>query len=176
MCIFPTGQHPRGNVHARSRRPLSAGGFTLLEMIIVIGLMVVLMGLAALSFASLEDNDPLTGPSDKLIRMAKQANRAAIVQGRPIVIAFDKGQFGFVGESAGEDGSCPIPKEMKVNYQRWNGGRKFISATGVNWVFFPTGICDALRFQFVTTEGTVEVGFNPLTGSVTEQVSYTKRR
>jgi type II secretion system protein H len=151
-------------------------GFTLLEMIIVIGLMAVLMGLAALSFASIENTDELTGPSDKLIRMAKQANRAAVVQGRPIVIGFDKTQFGFAGGEGGADGICQISKDMKVNWQRWNGGRKFSNATGLNWIFYPTGICDALRFQFVSSEGTVEVGFNPLTGSVTEQITYLNKK
>jgi type II secretory pathway pseudopilin PulG len=152
------------------------GGFTILELIIVIGLMIVLIGLAALSFASLENTDELTGSSDKLIRMAKMANRAAIVQGRPIVIVFDKEQFGFADGEGGDLGTCTLPEGMKVNFQRWNGGRKFLSANGLVWKFFPTGLCDALRFQFISPKGTVELGFNPLTGSVTDQVSYESKR
>jgi type II secretion system protein H len=174
------------SVAAHSRRSRQRGrrlccklrqqGFTILELIIVIALMIVLIGLAALSFASLENDDELTGPSDKLIRMAKIANRAAIVQGRPIIIAFDKEQFGFADGEGGEQGHCTLPEGMKVKYQRWNGGRNYLSADGLVWKFFPTGLCDALRFQFTGPQGIVELGFNPLTGSVTDQVSYVGKR
>ena len=58
---------------------------------------------------------------------------------------------------------------MKVSFQRWNGGRNWNAADSLNWVFYPTGIADALRFRFDMPEGQSEVAFNPLTGSVTDQ-------
>jgi len=150
-------------------------GFTLLEMITVIALMVIIAGMAAFSFASLEGESPVEQPTNHLARMVRQASRASVVQGRPIVIAFDKKGFGFVGESAaGAEGHFGRPKGMKVSFQRWNGGRSWNNADGLNWVFYPTGICDALRFRFDMPEGQAEVGFNPLTGSVTEQTIITR--
>ena len=146
-------------------------GFTLLEMIVVIALMVIIAGMAAVSFASLEGESPVEEPANHLARMVRQASRAAVVQGRPIVIAFDKKGFGFVNESAaGSQGRYSIPKGMKVSYQRWNGGRSWIPAEEFNWVFFPTGIADALRFRFDMPEGQAELAFNPLTGSVTDEI------
>ena len=89
------------------------------------------------------------------------------------VVMFDKGGFGFVGETApGKDGYCAVPKNVKVGVQRWNGGKKWDLALGTNWVFFPTGICDPLHFRFETPEGNMEMGFNPLTGSVIDQAVY----
>jgi type II secretion system protein H len=151
-------------------------GFTLLEVIIVMGLIATLIGLATLSFASLENTDPLTNLADKLTSMAKQANRAAIVQGRPIIIAFEKNSFQFTSANS-SDSTVNLPEGTRINYQRWNGGTKFSPTKDLNWTFHPTGICEPLRFQFIADDGgTIEMSFNPLTGSVSEQVSYLKRR
>jgi type II secretion system protein H len=140
-------------------------------MIVVIALMVIIAGMAAFSFASLEGESPVEEPANQLARMVRQASRAAVVQGRPIVIAFDKTGFGFVNEaSAGSKGRYSIPKGMKVSFQRWNGGRNWMPADELNWVFFPTGIADALRFRFDMPEGQAELAFNPLTGSITDEI------
>jgi prepilin-type N-terminal cleavage/methylation domain-containing protein len=164
---------------ARSHHPQRRStqqGFTLLEMLIVIGLMLVLVGSAVLSFASLEETNELKGPIEKLRNMAKYANRAAVVQGSPVVIAFNKDGFGVMGGDAGDLGNCSLPKDMKLNFTRWNGGRRFMSTVDLNWVFFPTGICEPYTFQFVTPDGTTELDFNPLTGSVRREESFTGRR
>ena len=142
-------------------------------MIIVLALMIVLAGMAALSFTSLAEGSGVEVYGNRLARMAKRASRDSVVQGRPIVIAFDKGGFGFVNEAApGREGYCALPKNVKVGVQRWNGGKKFILAAGTNWVFFPSGIGDPLHFRFETPEGNMEMGFNPLTGSVVDQAVY----
>lgn len=156
----------------------NSGGFTLLEMIIVLALMVVLAGMAALSFESLEEGGGVEVYGNKLARMAKRAARDAVIQGRPIIIGFEKNGFGFVNEQApGNEGHCELPKGVKVGYQRWNGGKKFVEAEGYTWVFYPTGICDALRFRFETpADGAMEMGFNPLTGSVVDQAVYSPKK
>jgi hypothetical protein len=97
---------------------------------------------------------------------------AAVVQGRPFVIAFEKDGFGCLDGGGGADGHVTTPKGMKVSFQRWNGGKKWNSAEGLNWTFYPSGICDALRFKFEHPDGMVEMAFNPLTGSVSEEAAY----
>ena len=151
----------------------SAAGFTLLEMIIVLALMIILAGMAALSFTSLEEGKGVEMYGNKLARMAKRASRDAVIQGRPIVIGFEKKGFGFVNETApGSEGYCSLPKDAKVGVQRWNGGRKWAEADGTTWTFFPSGICDAKRFRFEASDGAMEMGFNPLTGSVVDQAVF----
>ncbi len=147
-------------------------GFTLLEMIVVIALMVIIAAMATLSFVGLEGESEVEKPGNELARMVKQANRAAVVQGRPFVIAFEKDGFGFLDGGGGADGHVTTPKGMKVSFQRWNGGKKWNSAEGLNWTFYPSGICDALRFKFEHPDGMVEMAFNPLTGSVSEEAAY----
>ena len=156
-----------------THRRLSRAGFTLLEMIIVLSLMIILAGMAALSFTSLEEGTGVEQYGNKLARMAKRASRDAVIQGRPIVIGFEKKGFGFVNETApGKEGYCALPKGAKIGSQRWNGGKKFVEADGSSWVFYPSGICDALRFRIEAADGAMEMGFNPLTGSVVDQAVY----
>jgi type II secretion system protein H len=153
---------------------IRSSGFTLLEMIVVIALMVIIAAMATLSFIGLEGESEVEKPGNELARMVKQANRAAVVQGRPFVIAFGKTEFGFLDGVGGADGRVTLPKGMKVGFQRWNGGKKWNNAEGLNWTFYPSGICDALRFKFEHPDGMVEMAFNPLTGSVSEEAAYLK--
>ena len=155
-------------------RVCSPAGFTLLEMIVVIALMVIIAAMATLSFIGLEGESEVEKPGNELARMVKQASRAAVVQGRPFVIAFGKTEFGFLDGAGGADGHVTLPKGMKISVQRWNGGKRWNNAEGLNWTFYPSGICDALRFKFEHPDGLVEMAFNPLTGSVSEEAAYLK--
>ena len=61
---------------------------------------------------------------------------------------------------------------MKVTFQPWHGGKKWLPADDLVWRFYSSGIFETLRFRFVHPEGSVEIAFNPLTGSVTEEATY----
>jgi type II secretion system protein H len=154
-----------------STRSNSSSGFTLLEVLVVIALMIIFAGAVQLAFDSVEES-PLKEPADKLAVMVKQASRAAVVQGRTVAIGFDKEGFGFLGGVAGSEGHVVLPKGMKVTFQPWNGGKKWLPANDLVWRFYSSGIFETLRFRFVHPEGSVEIAFNPLTGSVSEEAAY----
>ncbi len=150
-------------------------GFTLLEMIVVIALIVIIAGIGVMSFEGFDDAPEVQKPADALAHMTKQASRAAVVQGRPVAIGFDKDGFGFLEEvMPGTEGHFHLAKGMKAYVKRWNNGAKWTSADGLIWRFYETGICEALRFRFENSDGVAEVSFNPLTGSVVEQSVVTR--
>ncbi len=151
---------------------LNRGGFSLLEVIVVIALMIIFLGAVQLSFDAVNDDSPVKRPADKLAVMVKQASRAAVVQGHTVAIGFDKQGFGFLGGVAGSEGHVALPKGMKVSFQPWHGGKKWIPATDLVWRFYSSGIFETLRFRFDHPEGTIEMSFNPLTGSVAEEAAY----
>lgn len=162
-----------GNYSANSRR--SSAGFSLMEIIVVIAIMMIFVGVAALNFEGVTDESPIKKPADQLAVMVKQASRAAVVQGRTISIGFDKESIVFLGNVAGQgEGHVSIPKGMKVSFQPWNGGKKWIPATDLVWRFYSSGIFESFRFRFDHPEGAVEMSFNPLTGSVSEEFTYLK--
>jgi type II secretion system protein H len=152
-----------------------ASGFTLLEMIVVIALIVIIASIGAVSFVGFDSTPDIQKPADTLARMVKQASRAAVMNGSPVIIEFDEKGFGFVGGGfeGGESARFPIPKGLKVSAKRWNG-KKWGAAAGLNWTFYPSGISDALQFKFDDNSGSAEISFNPLTGSIAEQTTYVK--
>lgn len=159
---------------AIGKRGLRAG-FTLLELIVVIALIMVIAGIGVMSFDGFGEKKLVQQPADALALMVKQASRASVVQGRPVVIGFDKKGFRFLEQvMEGTEGSFTVPKEMKIFVKRWNGGSRWVEADGLNWTFYATGISEALRFKFEHPEGVAEIAFNPLTGSVTEESIITR--
>lgn len=157
----------------RVRRSRSAG-FTLLEIIVVIAVICVLAGLAVMSFTMFDEKANFEKPADQLARMVKQASRSSVVLGKPVVISFDKKGFGFVNAGIqGTESRCDLPKNVKIGVKRWNG-QKYGPAEDFNWTFYPTGICDALQFKFQSDEGTQEMSFNPLTGSVSAEEKFVR--
>ncbi|MBL9117170.1 MAG: prepilin-type N-terminal cleavage/methylation domain-containing protein [Verrucomicrobiaceae bacterium] len=146
----------------RNRR----SGFTLLEIVMVLAVIAMVVGIAVAIFVTSDEDGGLKGPPEELAGMVKKASRGAVVLGRTVVIAFDKKGFGVIGEGGS---SSSLPDGMKVKYQRFNEGRRWTDAEGLNWPFFATGLCDPLRFRFESPQQIVELEFHPLTGSITSQ-------
>ena len=148
--------------------------FTLLEIVVVIAVIAVLAGMAVMSFTMFDDKAAFEKPANELAAMVKQASRASVVLGRPVVIAFDKKGFGFADAGArGAESRCELPKSVKVSVQRWNA-KNWTPAVDFIWTFYPSGISDALRFKFQSDEGVQEMAFNPLTGSVTSEEKFVR--
>jgi prepilin-type N-terminal cleavage/methylation domain-containing protein len=139
-------------------------GFSLLEILMVLAVMALVVGVAVAIFVTQEEDGSVKGPPKDLERMAKMASRGAIVQGRPVIIAFDKKSFSVIG---GAGGSSSLPEDMRVKFQRFNDGKRWTDATGLNWAFFPSGLCDPLNFRFESPYQIVDMAFHPLTGTVT---------
>ena len=133
----------------------------------VIGLVVAV---SVSMFVSADDETLVMGlpkgPPGDLAGMTKKASREAVVMGHPISIAFGEKGITMIG---GSGDSSALPEGMVVKYQRWNSGRRWMPAKGLNWRFYPSGISDALRFRFESPNQVVEIAFHPLTGSITEQ-------
>lgn len=143
-----------------SRRPTS--GFTLLELIVVMSIMLLVIGLGFGSFTLLDDNDPFEKPAQELTQMSRFAMGAAVIQHRSMTIAFDKDGFGILGGGA-ENSYFKVAKGMKVLIHRL-GGKGWEKAEGHSWVFGEQGICEPIRVRFESQAGVRDLAFHPLTG------------
>ena len=150
----------------RAERSRRARGFTLLEMLIVISLMVVMAGVGAWSFAGFDEEKSVRQPGDELIRMAKQAVRAAAVESRPFSIQFSETGFAVAGFQ--DKGSFTLDEATVISLLRW-GEKDWTPAAGQTWMFGANGLCDPLRVRIESPAAKLEMTFNALTGSPTEQ-------
>lgn len=153
----------------RPERPRRAGprGFTLLEMLIVISLMVVMAGVGAWSFAGFDEEKSVRQPGDELIRMAKQAVRAAAVESRPFSIQFSETGFAVAGFQD-KGGSHTLGEGSVISILRW-GEKDWAPAAGQTWMFGANGLCDPIRVRIESPAARLEMTFNALTGSPSEQ-------
>ena len=141
-----------------------AAGFTMLEIVVVMSIMVLIVGIGFASFSFLDDKDPFEEPAQKLVQMSKFSLNTAVIQHRGMIIAFDKKSFGVLGASSPEFGTCEVPEGMKMKIKRW-GGRGWEDAEGQVWRFGEQGVCEPISVRFEDKEGgSREIKFHALTG------------
>ena len=145
----------------------SSRGFSLLELVVVMSIMMLMIGLGIVAFKFYENTDPFEEPTAKLSQMSKLALHSAAVQHRSQTIAFDKQGFSLVGATGREGAYYAVPENMKILIYRW-GGKGWEKAEGHFWKFGEQGICEPVRIRFVTAENSLELMFHPLTGTPVE--------
>jgi hypothetical protein len=148
----------------RLRQHVSAA-FTLLEVILVMGVMLLVIGVGAGSFAYFELVDPLEEPAMKLGQMSKAALNTAVLQHRGMMIGFDKESFGILGDGNTTLARYSHGKQIRVLIKRWQG-RGWEPAEDQIWHFGEQGICEPITVRFENAEGFREVKFHALTGGV----------
>lgn len=87
------------SARARSRHAEKPGGFTLIEMMVVVALMAVLLGMALPSFGGLIDRYRVEGMAKALMVSVSHARSEAVRRGKPVVIRPR-------AECRGQDWSC----------------------------------------------------------------------
>ncbi len=142
----------------------AARGFTLMEMMAVMGIMILVMGIGFGSFVFFDEKDPFEEPVQRLTQMSKYSLNAAAIQHRGMSILFDETGFGTAGGSGPDGNRYQLPVNMKVLIKRW-GGKNFEEAEGQVWRFGEQGICEPLLVRFEADGGIRDVSFHPLTGT-----------
>lgn len=146
---------------------IKRAGFTMLEIVVVLSIMVLVIGIGFSSFAVLDDEDPFEQPAQKLTQMSRFAIHASVLQQRAMTIAFDKKGFSLLGSTVPEGAYYTVPQGMKVLIHRM-GGRDWEKAEGHFWRFGEQGICEPIQVRFESTAGFRDLKFHPLTGTPVE--------
>ena len=142
------------------RRP--AAGFTMLELVVVMSIMIMIIGIGFGSFILFDEKDPFEESAQALTQMSKFAINTAVIQHRSMIIGFEKKSFGILG---GGNGTHSIPDNMRIKIRRWQG-RGWEDAEGQLWRFGEQGICEPITVRFEDKQGgSREIKFHPLTGA-----------
>lgn len=152
------------------------GGFTLLEMIVVLAIMGLLTTFFAVSFFDSSEDDGLRKVAAELRTAAQKASRLSETYGGDFYLFLDRSGFG-LGESMRVEDSgetaldYSLPKDIRMKLRRY-GDEAWIDPKNFAWGFPANGICEPLAIRLERGRSYVEMSFNGLTGRVEREFSY----
>ena len=153
-----------------------AGGFTLLEMVVVLAIMGLLTTFFAVSFVDSSQDDDLRKAAAELRTAAQKASRLSEAHGGDFYLFLDRSGFG-LGETSGVGDlgettlEHTLPKNIRLKLRRF-GDEGWIDPSNFAWGFPANGISEPLDVRLEKGRAYVEMSFNGLTGRVDLERSH----
>lgn len=126
----------------------SAAAFTLLEVCIAMTIGMLILGVAVLGVTGVQDEQKLRESAALIESTARNSLLQAISEHRPVQLSFGSGLRG--------DGNIEVKRYGESKYRKPDADE--------TWEFSPTGVCEPVEIRITSTTGTIEMGFDPLTG------------
>jgi prepilin-type N-terminal cleavage/methylation domain-containing protein len=182
---------------ARIRNDLKRG-FTLIEIVLVLGLAALIAGGAVTYMVYSADERILRNTSGEVELLAKRARTMAILQQTPYALEFrkDKVRLLPLAEAGGLERTTglgneiggrtvefenpdkvgpvreelAIPPEMELSILRWNTTAwiPLVRDAIQIWRFDPDGLCEPVTVRYTIENGVAEGTFHPLTATVSD--------
>ena len=177
-------------------------GFTLIEIMLSFCILILIIGIGALSLSSQSSKKRITEPALELTSLARQGMQMAITNRRPFVLAINEnsvslqnfsrksnsfGSFSFnddIDQGSGKIQSFELPEGMRFMVRGWED--KYFRIPGevrddgeetYFWVFESSGICEPIGVKLISEvegyEGMITMDFNPLTAQTQETLTKT---
>ena len=177
-------------------------GFTLIEIMLTFCILILIIGIGALSLSSQSSKKKITEPALELTSLARQGMQMAITNRRPFVLAINEnsvslqnfsrnsnsfGSFSFnddIDQGSGKIQSFELPEGMRFMVRGWED--KYFRIPGevrddgeetYFWVFDSSGICEPIGVKLISevegNEGKITMDFNPLTAQTQETLTKT---
>lgn len=179
----------------RTRSDRSRGGFTLLEIVIVLAIAALIMG-GAMGMMIYSSNERLlSDASGEIELLAKRARTTAILQQTPYALEFREGivrlmplaQAGRsekrtvggrrigrepVDDGGGERWELPLERDLSVFIRRWNTSEWLPTVKNAVhvWRFDPTGLCEPISVRLTVDSSWSEDTYHPLTATIRESL------
>lgn len=156
-----------------------ACGFTLIEIMVVIAIIVVVTGLSLLNADSINPSFLTNREASDVARWLRNARAEAIITGKIVRCELDPRDHkaSFFYEDAADDPNAFAPEAEPYLKQNWSdqvnlektmvGADTLLDKTQtVIMRFWPTGLCTPVRlyFQHATKDYKMTLKINPLTG------------
>jgi prepilin-type N-terminal cleavage/methylation domain-containing protein len=177
-----------------SKKP--SAGFTLIELVMVLGISAMVLGGAVTVMVFSTDERDLRNASGEIQLLAKRARTISILHQTPYALEFRPGKVRLLpfseagaderktalGRSIGGDkvervepgGRTPVREEVTISgdiavfIRRWNSDALLPMSERVThvWRFDPDGLCEPVSVRLVLDESWAEDSFHPLTAGV----------
>lgn len=150
-----------------------AGGFTLLELVLVLLIIGLLAGASLVDFGEFHRQQELKDTAAALKRLARTASRSSAAWNVDYRLRFEPSRFFLVSSGkAGADSSRQWGDELRLEI-RTRGAAQWKVPESFDWVFPGAGVAEPLAVRLTGRNGAfVEMSFNPLTGAVDQESAY----
>jgi prepilin-type N-terminal cleavage/methylation domain-containing protein len=168
-------------------------GFTLIEMMLVVGIMAIVLAMGLPAMVRVLDREPLRQAVSDVVEALSHARALAILQGRPSEMAIN-GDYHLSVRLAPVPVRSPLPMETEPEWStaepgaesssgatfeaalgedimvtslRLNDGPNLVQVPDVGEVrirFFPNGTCDDFEMDFEDATGARRIKLDPVTG------------
>ncbi len=155
----------------RGSRP--PGGYTLLEILMVLAIMSLLVGAAVPMVTGFSREQRLRDVARELLIFAKTARTDAMTTGQATEVVFGAKAIGLrrPGDKEEPSETMQPPAGIKVTLRPF-GEDKVQKRDGQRWIFQPTGLCEPLTIIITEGESYLEIDFDPLTAGISEERYY----
>ncbi len=172
-------------------------GFTLLEIVIVLGVAALIIGGVVGSVVLSSDQRTLSNAVGEIELLAKRARTISILKQTPYALEFREGivrlmplaQAGMpekkksliAEDEAGatdENRVLKLKDDMAISILRWNS-EKWLSTTKDTvhvWRFDPDGLCEPISLRLILNQSSAQNTYHPLTATAIESESYLEIR
>lgn len=174
------------------RRPGTiSGGYTILEIVLVIAIGAALVGLAVPVVDGMVRGEKLREPARKLEVLAVTARIRAIEEQRPYQIVFDPAGFRLEADPAfprrigltqkGEPPPPPAELQKTADYRLPAGVSMEVRSWPLlqwerpvhrTWIFPPAGLCEPLTVRFTLGDAWFMSEYDPMTGWTADETYF----
>ncbi len=153
-------------------------GFTLLEVVLFVLIMMIMMGFLIPAFSGSGSGEELRRTSVDLEKLVRTLRREAVATGTSHRVLITPS--GIAEEAALRDGDAEEPVETitlswpagsKVRIRSWPS-EEWFEPEEWSWVFQPSGLVLPIEFRLDSGEAWIEVAFSPVTGEIVDEKFY----
>lgn len=152
-----------------------ARGFTVLEIVIVLAIVVLLIGAATPEISGMLLAEKLRAPARELEAMAITARCNALAEQRPYQIILGPKGFRLErlghGEEAGFVSEYQMAADVSFEMASWPQ-EKWIQPKDHVWYFPPTGLCEPIRVMFRKGDSYFAQKYSAITGWDQEETFF----
>ena len=142
------------------QRRISPGGFTLVEIILVIAIGVVFFGGAALVLTSSAGDRDLVEARKQMQQVARDARMTALSQGSKQTVILNANGAGVANFSGGVEMDIVTPRDLASGLKGW--GRPL----DYQWSFTGGGLVEPIRVRLRKGGNAEQFSFSALTGEI----------
>jgi type II secretory pathway pseudopilin PulG len=161
----------------RARLTRVAAGFTLVEIVIAVFILLLLLGLAVPSLNGVLANRRLHYSLDHFNELVRQAHERSVAERRPYLIVLDdRGASLQPAAFLKNEPRTPIDSMSSAKGETWRMElpAALTKKTAPEWIFWESGVCEPARISFAGPDGKWTAEYSPLT-ALAEIIAYVPR-